>query len=182
LFAANTYEQFLSKLTELEKNGIDSLVIDVRGDSGGYLTTVDSILKKFMTKKQVVYQLKKGSNVSKTYGEAKKNKKYKIILLGDENSASASELLIVRIRENYDNSIFVGKKTYGKGTAQEMVSLDSDNKYKITTKKWLTPKGNWINDTEGIIPDIEIDTEEISFGDTNYNDAQLNKALEEATK
>ena len=182
LFAANTYEQFLSKLTELEKNGIDSLVIDVRGDSGGYLTTVDSILKKFMTKKQVVYQLKKGSNVSKTYGEAKKNKKYKIILLGDENSASASELLIVGIRENYDNSIFVGKKTYGKGTAQEMVSLDSDNKYKITTKKWLTPKGNWINDTEGIIPDIEIDTEEISFGDTNYNDAQLNKALEEATK
>lgn len=182
LFAANTYEQFSNKLSELEKNGIDSLIIDVRGDSGGYLTTVDSILKTFMTKKQVIYQLKKGSTVSKTYGEAKKNKKYKIVLLGDENSASASELLIAGIRENYDNSIFVGKKTYGKGTAQEMVSIDSDNKYKITTKKWLTPNGNWINDTEGIIPDVEIDTEEISFGDTTYNDTQLSKALEEATK
>lgn len=182
LFAANTYEQFSNKLTELEKEDINSLIIDVRGDSGGYLTTVDSILKKFMTKKQVIYQLKKGSSVSKTYGAAKKNKKYKIVLLGDENSASASELLIAGIRENYDSSIFVGKKTYGKGTAQEMISLDSDNKYKITTKKWLTPKGNWINDTEGIIPDIEIDTEEISFGDASYNDVQLNKALEEATK
>ena len=182
LFAANTYEQFYNKLSVLEKNGIDALIIDVRGDSGGYLTTVDSILKVFMTKKQVVYQLKKGSNVSKTYGVAKKNKKYKIVLLGDENSASASELLIAGIRENYNDSVFVGKKTYGKGTAQEMVSLDSNNKYKITTKKWLTPKGNWINETEGIIPDIEIDTEEISFGDVGYNDAQLNKALEEATK
>ena len=91
-------------------------------------------------------------------------------------------MLIAGIRENYDSSIFVGKKTYGKGTAQEMISLDSDNKYKITTKKWLTPKGNWINDTEGIIPDIEIDTEEISFGDASYNDVQLNKALEEVTK
>ena len=182
LFAANTYEQFYNKLSVLEKNGIDALIIDVRGDSGGYLTTVDSILKVFMTKKQVVYQLKKGSNVSKTYGVAKKNKKYKIVLLGDENSASASELLIAGIRENYNDSVFVGKKTYGKGTAQEMVSLDSNNKYKITTKKWLTPKGNWINETEGIIPNIEIDTEEISFGDVGYNDAQLNKALEEATK
>lgn len=182
LFAANTYEQFFEKLTELEKSGIDSLILDVRGDSGGYLTTVDSILKMFMTKKQVIYQLKKGSSVSKTFGGSKTNKKYKIVLLGDENSASASELLIAGIRENYDNSLFVGKKTYGKGTAQEMVSIDSDNKYKITTKKWLTPKGNWINDTKGIIPDIEIDTDEVSFGDTNYNDMQLNKALEEATK
>ena len=182
LFASNTYEQFSNKLTELEKNGIETLIIDVRGDSGGYLTTVDSILKIFMTKKQIVYQLKKGSAVSKTYGEAKKNKKYKIVLLGDENSASASELLIAGIKENYDNSIFVGKKTYGKGTAQEMVSLDSDNKYKITTKKWLTPKGNWINDTKGIIPDVEVDTEVISYGETDTEDAQLNRAIDEAIK
>ena len=54
-----------------DEGKIDALIIDVRGDSGGYLTTVDSILKMFMTKKQVVYQLKKGSTVSKTYGEAK---------------------------------------------------------------------------------------------------------------
>ena len=182
VFAANTFEQFSSKLNEMEKGGIDSLIIDVRDDSGGYLTTVDSILKSFMTKKQVIYQLKKDKNISKVYGIAKKNKKYKIVLLGNENSASASELLISGIRENYDNSIFIGKKTYGKGTAQEMVSIDTNNKYKITTKKWLTPKGNWINDTEGIIPDVEIDTDEISIGDTNYNDLQLKMAIEEITK
>ena len=102
--------------------------------------------------------------------------------MGNENSASASELLIAGIRENYDNSIFIGKKTYGKGTAQEMVSLDANNKYKITTKKWLTPKGNWINDTEGIVPDIEVDTEAISFGNIEYDDTQLKRAIEELTK
>ena len=91
-------------------------------------------------------------------------------------------MLIAGIRENYDNSIFIGKKTYGKGTAQEMVSLDANNKYKITTKKWLTPKGNWINDTKGVIPDIDIDTDEISFGDNEYNDAQLRRAVEELAK
>lgn len=182
MFAANTAEQFSKKLNEIEKDGIDSLIIDVREDSGGYLTTVDSILKKFMTKKQVIYQLKKDKRVIKEFGKAKENEKYRIILLGNENSASASELLISGIRENYDNSIFIGKKTYGKGTAQEMVSLDANNKYKITTKKWLTPKGNWINDTEGIIPDIEVDTETISFGNTEYDDSQLKRAIEELSK
>lgn len=182
MFAANTAEQFSKKLNEIEKYGIDSLIIDVREDSGGYLTTVDSILKKFMTKKQVIYQLKKDKSVIKEFGKAKENKKYRIILLGNENSASASELLISGIRENYDNSIFIGKKTYGKGTAQEMVSLDANNKYKITTKKWLTPKENWINDTEGIIPDIEVDTETISFGNTEYDDSQLKRAIEELSK
>ena len=182
MFAANTVEQFSKKLSALEKDEIDSLIIDVREDSGGYLTTVDLILKKFMTKKEVIYQLKKDKSVTKEFGKAKENKKYKIILLGNENSASASELLIAGIRENYDNSIFIGKKTYGKGTAQEMVSLDTNNKYKITTKKWLTPKGNWINDTEGIVPDIEVDTEIISFGNTEYDDAQLKRAIEELAK
>ena len=182
MFAANTDKQFDKKLVELEKTGIDSLIIDVREDSGGYLTTVDSILKMFMTKSQVVYQLNKGKSTIKEYGASKSNKKYKIVLLGNEGSASASELLISGIRENYKNSMFIGKKTYGKGTAQEMVSIDSDNKYKITTKKWLTPKGNWINDTEGIIPDVEVDTESISFGDIENNDAQLNRAIEEVIK
>lgn len=182
MFAANTEKQFSKQLSELEKQEIESLIIDVREDSGGYLTTVDAILKKFMTKKQIIYQLKKGKKVTKEYGEAKNNRTYKIVLLGNENSASASELLIAGIRENYDNSIFIGKKTYGKGTAQEMVSLDANNKYKITTKKWLTPKGNWINDTKGVIPDIDIDTDEISFGDNEYNDAQLRRAVEELAK
>ena len=182
MFAANTDKQFGKKIIELEKEGIDSLIIDVRDDSGGYLTTVDSMLKMFMTKKQVIYQLNKGKSTIKEFGNSKTNKKYKIVLLGNENSASASELLISGIRENYDSSIFVGKKTYGKGTAQEMVSIDTNNKYKITTKKWLTPKGNWINDTKGIIPDIELDTEVISYGEVETEDAQLNRAIDEAIK
>ena len=67
MFAANTEKQFSKQLSELEKQEIESLIIDVREDSGGYLTTVDAILKKFMTKKQIIYQLKKGKKVTKEY-------------------------------------------------------------------------------------------------------------------
>ena len=101
----------------------------------------------------------------------------KIILLGDETSASASEVLIAGIRENLD-SIFIGKKTYGKGTVQELVTLSDGNKYKITVKKWLTPKGNWINDTEGIEPDISVDMDEKYYtSGLDEDDTQLQAAL-----
>lgn len=170
VFANNTASQFNKKLIELEKSNIDSLIIDVRDNTGGYLTTVESMLEKLMTDKQVIYQLKSNKKTVKAYGKATKNKKYKIYLLGNEQSASASELLIASIKENL-NSKFIGKKTFGKGTVQEMVPISENKNYKITTKKWLTPKGHWINETKGIIPDYEVDYEE---GET---DTQLEKAI-----
>ena len=121
--------------------------------------------------------LNQNNKITKTYGKGKDSKEYKIILLGDENSASASEVLIAGIRENLD-SIFIGKKTYGKGTVQELVTLSDGNKYKITVKKWLTPKGNWINDTEGIEPDISIELDEKYYASgLDEDDTQLQAAL-----
>ena len=79
--------------------------------------------------------------------------------------------MIASIKETL-NSKFIGKKTFGKGTVQEMVPISENKNYKITTKKWLTPKGHWINETKGIIPDYEVDYEE---GET---DTQLEKAIE----
>ena len=177
VFASNTALQFKTKLKELEKENIDSLIIDVRDNTGGHLTTVEAILKEFLTKKQIVYKIKDKNKITKVYGTAKKNKNYKIVLLGNENSASASEMLIASLKENL-KAKFIGKKTYGKGTVQEMVTLDSKDKYKITTKKWLTPLGNWINDTKGIEPDYKVDTENRYYDDENKIDNQLEKAVD----
>ena len=178
VFASNTASQFLNELKKLEKSNIDYLIIDVRNNTGGHLTTVVKILKCFLTNKQIIYQLQKNNKTTKIYGNAKSNKKYPIILMGNESSASASELLISALKENL-NCKFFGKKTYGKGTVQEMITLDSNNKYKITTKRWLTPRGNWVNDTEGISPDYIIDTESYYYDDNDINkDSQLNSAIQ----
>lgn len=178
IFANNTYSQFKQKLEELEKENIDALIIDVRSNTGGHLTSVDRILDLFLNKNQIMYRFQKNNKVTDIYGKGNETKDYKIVLLGDGASASASEVLIAGLRENL-NSIFIGKKTYGKGTVQELVTMSDGTQYKITVKKWLTPKGNWVNDKEGIIPDIEqeLSNEYYETG-LDEDDAQLQKALE----
>ena len=177
IFANNTYFQFKDALDELEKEKITSLIIDVRGNTGGHLTAVDSILDIFLTKNQKMYGFEQNGKREFIYGTGTNNKEYSIVLLGDEVSASASEVLIAGLKENLDAKFF-GKKTYGKGTVQEMMSLTDGSQYKITIKKWLTPKGNWIDDTKGIMPDKEIDLEEKYFETYNSeDDSQLNYAI-----
>ena len=178
VFANNTYFQFKDILDELEKEKIDSLIIDVRGNTGGHLTAVDSILDIFLTKKQKMYGFEQNGKKEFVYGTGTQNKDYDIVLLGDEVSASASEVLISSLKENL-NAKFFGKKTYGKGTVQEMVSLSDGSQYKITIKKWLTPKGNWIDDTQGIVPDKEVELDEKYFETyKSEDDSQLNYAIE----
>jgi len=182
IFANNTYFQFKDKLDELEKEKIDSLIIDVRGNSGGHLTSVDSIIDIFLTKKQKMYGFDQNGKITYTYGTGNTNKDYEIVLLGDENSASASEVLISSLKENL-NSKFFGKKTYGKGTVQELVTLSDGTQYKLTIKKWLTPKGNWINETEGILPNEEVELDDKYFETLNEeDDTQLNFALDYLSK
>lgn len=178
IFANNTYEQFKTELEKLESQNIDSLIIDVRSNTGGHLTAVDGILDLFLSSKQIMYQFEQNDKITSVYGNGKENKNYEIVLLGDSISASASEVLIAGLRENL-GSAFIGKKTYGKGTVQELITLSDGTQYKITVKKWLTPEGNWINDTEGITPDIEIDLDE-KYYETgeDEDDSQLQKALE----
>ena len=182
IFASNTYYQFKDLLDELEKEKIDSLIIDVRGNTGGHLTAVDSILDIFLTSKQRLYGFEKNNKKTYIYGTGTENKKYEIVLLGDESSASASEVLIAGLKENL-NSKFFGKKTFGKGTVQEMVNLTDGSQYKITIKKWITPKGNWINDTKGIIPDEEIDMSDEYYKTlSDEDDTQLNYAIKYLSK
>ncbi len=178
IFANNTAEQFKSQLKKLEDEKIDSLIIDVRGNTGGHLTSVDEILKIFLNSKQVMYQFEKNKKITKTYGRGNSNKEYDIVLLCDETSASASEVLVAGLKENLGSTV-IGKKTYGKGTVQELVTLPSGTQYKITVKKWLTPNGNWINSTKGILPDIEVDLEDKYYQTyEDSDDTQLQKAIE----
>ena len=172
----NTDTQFKTKLKELEKDGIDSLIIDLRGNSGGHLTAVENMISEFLDKDKVIYQMETKSKIKKYYSKGNKTKIYPIVLLVDNDSASASEMMTAALKESYGATI-VGMTTYGKGTVQELQD-SNESQYKITTKKWLTPNGNWINEV-GIKPDYEMELDEKYFLEpTDAHDNQLQKAIE----
>ena len=177
IFASNTYEQFKKELENLEKSGIDSLIIDLRDNSGGHLEIVKKMISLFLDSSHIIYQTDDGGKIEKFYSTGKETKKYKIIILANNNSASASEIMMGALKEEYGATI-VGETSYGKGSVQELRTLSNGSQYKITIKKWLTPKGNCI-DNIGIKPDYEIKLlDEYYENPTKENDNQLNKALE----
>ena len=182
IFAANTDSQFKKELIDLEKKGINSLIIDVRDNTGGHLTSVENIISMFLDKKHVIYQIESKGKTTKTYSKNNDSKKYKVVMLVNENSASASEMLTAAMKEEY-NSEVVGMKTFGKGTVQEVGNTSNTNlNYKITTKKWLTPKGNWIN-KKGIEPTIKVElSKEYIKNPSEETDKQLKTAIETAIK
>ncbi len=155
IFALNTAEQFKSALKNLEKEGMKGLIIDVRGNGGGHLSSAAEMSSALLDASHVIYQVETKGKKDKKYSTGKDTKKYPIIFLTNGESASGSELFVAAIKEN-TNAKIVGKKTFGKGTVQELIPLSSDSEYKITVKKWLTPNGTWIHE-KGIQPDIEVE-------------------------
>lgn len=177
VFAANTYVQFINELTKLEKNKIDSLIIDVRDNPGGHLAQVSKVLSLFLDKKKIIYQIKANNKKTKYYATTSDKRDYKIAVLINKNSASASEILAGAMKESYGATI-VGMTSYGKGTVQKEYSLTTGSSVKYTTEEWLTPKGNSIN-KKGIKPDIEVELgEEYKNDPKNENDNQLQTALD----
>lgn len=182
IFASNTDSQFKEELKKLKDQNIDSLIIDVRDNTGGHLTAVDGILDLFVDSKHIKYQFNQNGINTKIKGTSSKVEKYNIVLIGNANSASASEVLISSLKDNLGSKL-IGTKTYGKGTVQELINLSDGNQYKITVRKWLTPNGTWINDTKGIVPDIEVelDSKYLETQD-DKDDNQLQTAIEYLTK
>ncbi len=181
IFASNTTEQFETELKALEKQEIDSLIIDVRDNPGGHLTQVSEILSLFLDKSQVLYQLETKGETEKIYSLTKEKRDYPIVVLINQSSASASEILASCLKESYGASI-VGVNSYGKGTVQEAYSLQSGATIKYTTQKWLTPNGNWINE-KGVEPTVVVEQSDAYYENaTEANDLQLQKAIEEALK
>lgn len=153
-FSATTSKQVKDKINGFSKN-IDSIVIDVRNNTGGYLSAAYEIADYFVAKGKPIYQLKDKEGKVTTY-KAKSGvlRDFKgISVLINEYSASASEVLTLALKESA-NATTIGIKSYGKGTVQETDTLSSGAMVKYTTAYWLSPNGNSIN-TIGISPDIE---------------------------
>ncbi len=176
IFADNTYSQLKKKLDELENSGIDSLIIDVRNNTGGHLTSVEDIISLFLDSSHIIYKMEDSNGIKEYYSTGKETKTYPIIVLTNSSSASASEILTAALKEEY-GARSVGKKTYGKGSAQELRTLPDGTQYKITTHKWLTPKGKSI-DGVGIDVDKEVElSEQYLKNPIEENDNQLQEAL-----
>ncbi len=160
----NTFAKNSDELvkTEIDKfnNKVDKLIIDLRDNTGGLLSQAESLSDLFVEKGKNVYQIKDKNGYITSYKaqEGVYRKFKKIVVLVNENSASASEVLALALKESA-NATIVGVKTYGKGTVQQTKMLDSGAMVKYTSSYWLSPNGNSIN-LVGIVPDVEETTVE----------------------
>lgn len=177
-FDENCSKEFEEKLNELLEQNIKSLIIDVRDNGGGIVSEATSIAELFIPKDRIIMKQfgKDGEEtIIKTETDAKIDKSIKLIILSNETSASASELLIGALQEN-EVATVIGTKSYGKGVMQEIVPMKDGGALKVTIEEFRTPNGNVIN-KKGIEPNIVVEdnaeTEE---------DEQLQKAIEECKK
>lgn len=174
-FSNTVAKQINNALTKMENEGIDNLIIDVRGNTGGYLSAADDISQLFLEKGKVVYSLESKFGKKSYKDNTSAKREYDIVVLINGATASSSEILAAALKESY-GAILVGNKSYGKGKVQSTKNFDDGSMAKYTSSKWLTPNGECI-DGVGIIPDYEIDLK-ISDDGKSYIDTQLNKALE----
>ena len=178
IFASNTAVQFEKELKALEKEEINSLIVDVRGNSGGYLSTVTDILSHFIKKGEVLYELKTKDKIEKIYDKTDEKRDYKIAVLVNGGSASASEVLATSLRETY-KAYTIGTITFGKSKVQKTQDLSNGATIKFTFQEWLTPNGNNLGG-KGMEPEYVV---EYKASDTeNEYDSQLKKALDLLTK
>lgn len=177
IFSSNTYKEFNKALEKLEKNNMKALIIDVRNNPGGHLDQVSDIIDLFLNKNDVMYQIKNNGKKKKVYAATNSKRKYKIAVLINKNSASASEILAAALKDSYNSSI-VGVNSYGKGSVQKQYKLSNGSSIKYTVKKWYTPKGESI-DKKGVEPTEVIEQSENYFNNPSIdNDTQLQKAIE----
>ncbi|PKG22063.1 S41 family peptidase [Niallia nealsonii] len=155
-FSEDTAGEFKKALKDLEKSGISGLILDVRGNPGGLLTSVNSILEEFVTNDKPYVQIAdRNGKKEQFFSSLTKTKEYPVVVLVDKGSASASEILAGALKEGADYTL-IGEKTFGKGTVQQAVPMDDGSKIKLTLAKWLTPDGNWIH-KKGIEPNLEVE-------------------------
>ena len=180
-FTNNTYNQFKKTYTEITTKKVDGIILDLRGNTGGYLTTATSILEMFLNKDDVMYQLSSKGNIEKVKNTKDQIIKEKTVVLVNSASASASEIITAALKENLGSEV-VGVKTYGKGKVQKTKTLSNGTMIKYTIQNWLTPKGNEI-DEKGIEPTVEVKLDQKYLDNpSNSTDNQLQKALDIITK
>ncbi len=179
-FDENCSQEFKEKYEELQIKGIKSLIIDLRNNGGGIvqeaLTIADYIVPKYKT---LMVTVNKTENEVTEIAEQEPIITMPVIVLVNENSASASEILVGALKENGCAKI-VGTKTFGKGVIQEILKLADGSALKLTTEEYFTPNRNKINGV-GIDPDVIVELPEDvlpSYSIERTKDTQLNKAIE----
>jgi carboxyl-terminal processing protease len=154
-FSIETAKDFKTQLKALEEDGMKGLVIDVRDDPGGLLNIVVEILEELIPDQKTILQVEyRDGKRNKVISDLKKVKPYPIVVLANNGSASASEILAAAMQESGGYPV-VGVKTFGKGTVQQTAPMEDGSNIKLTIAKWLTPNGNWINQI-GVEPNLEI--------------------------
>ena len=171
-FSNTLRQQVRGALEEMEQTGLTSLIIDLRDNTGGYLASAKEVASMFLEKGKVIYSLEEKSGVTVHKDETDEKKNYKVVLLFNKGSASASEVLIAALKESY-GAVTVGTTSYGKGKVQQTYSLEDGSMAKYTSAKWLTPSGSCI-DKYGITPDVYVEADEENL----EVDVQLEKAIE----
>lgn len=174
-FSTDTASLTRKAANDFKKANVTGVVLDLRGNGGGYLETAQEVSSLWLKQGQAVVEERRGSEVIDTHrasGEAILEGVPTVVLV-NEGSASASEIVAGALQEN-DAAKLVGMKTFGKGSVQTIVDLKDGAKLKVTIAKWYTPKGKNIS-KHGISPDVEV---KALSTDTRDNDTQLNKALE----
>jgi len=178
-FSAISPNEFRNALRDfIQQGGSDKLILDLRGNPGGFLSASVDIASWFLPIGKVVVTEDYGDNgdniVHRSLGYDIFNEKLNFVILVNQGSASASEILAGALRE-HGVATLVGAKTFGKGSVQELIDVTDKTSIKVTVAKWLTPAGNSISDG-GITPDVEI---ELTLEDFEAGrDPQLEKAVE----
>lgn len=181
-FSAQSSRLFKDAIEDFVRSGNKKLILDLRGNPGGYLDAAVSMASWFLPVGNVVVTEEFKGNAENIYHRSRGHNivgpEYKIVILVDGGSASASEILAGALRE-YDRATLIGTKTFGKGSVQEYLKVTPETSLKVTVARWLTPKGVSISEG-GLTPDIEVPmtAKDVEIG----RDPQLEKAKEILTK
>lgn len=150
-----TESQFDEAIADLQDQGMEALVVDLRNNPGGVLDTVCNMLDRILPKDQLlVYTVDKDGNKEETYTQDDEELDIPIAVVVNGNSASASEIFTAALQD-YGKAVIVGETTFGKGIVQIIVPLSDGSAVKMTTSKYYTPKGVCIHEI-GVVPDIQI--------------------------
>jgi len=177
-FSENSASLFRDAIKKFVKSKSDKLILDLRGNPGGYLDSAVNISSWFLSSGKTVVIEDYGNNTKqknyRSLGYDIFSDKLKFIILIDGGSASASEI-VAGAMQDYKKAILVGEQSFGKGSVQEVINTTSDTLLKITVAKWLTPNGTSISE-KGLTPDYKVKFTKDDYD--NKKDPQMNKAVE----
>lgn len=179
-FIENTDEEFAQALTDLQKQGMKSLIIDLRDNGGGLVDTCVNMVSHFVAEDDlIVYTEDKNGEKQEYKSDDTEVIDVPIVLLVNGNTASASEIMTGCLKD-YGKAEVVGTTTYGKGIVQSILPLTDGSAIKFTIAEYFTPKGTSIH-KKGITPDVEVEMSEEQqkkAAESEKEDTQLQKALE----